>query len=95
MSHFRLFNEKLVLATKYMYFNLDRKLFQGTEYKILIKELFEKYWFLEEIKQLNIKEEKDIFLLNSYVLYIKNLNINLFNRLFMSFITVRGRACRA
>ena len=82
MSHLELFNEELADATKYMYFNLDRKLFQGTEYKILIKELFEKYWFLEEIKQLNIKEEKDIFLLNSYVLYIKNLNINLFNRLF-------------
>ena len=82
ISHLELFEEALADATQYMYFNLDRKLFQGTEYKASIKELFEKYWFFEEISQLHIKEEKDIFLLNSYVFYIKNLNINLFNRLF-------------
>lgn len=82
ISHLELFDETLANATKYMYFNLDRKLFQTLEYKVQIKELFEKHWFLEEIKQLHIKEEKDIFLINSYVLYIKNLNINLFNRLF-------------
>lgn len=73
--------ELLESATKYMYFNIDRKMFQTIEYKDEIKELFEKYWFFEEIKQLNIQKESDIFLLNSYILNIKN-NINLFNRLF-------------
>lgn len=73
--------ELLESATKYMYFNIDRKLFQSIEYKDEIKELFEKYWFNEPIKQLNVRKECDIFLLNDYILYIKN-NINLFNRLF-------------
>ncbi len=72
---------ELLNACTYMYFNLDRKLFQSTEFKDEIKELFEKYWFFEKIEQLTVKEEKDIFLLNNYVLYIKN-NIKLFNRLF-------------
>lgn len=72
---------ELLNACTYMYFNLDRKLFQSTEFKDEIKELFEKYWFFEKIEQLTVKEEKDIFLLNDYVLYIKN-NKNLFNRLF-------------
>lgn len=73
--------ELLESATKYMYFNIDRKLFQTTDYKNEIKELFEKHWFLEKINQLTVEKESDIILLNSYILYIKN-NINLFNRLF-------------
>lgn len=77
MSHLEL----LKSATKYMYFNIDRKLFQTIEYKNEIKELFEKHWFFEEIKQQYIQNECDIFLLNDYILYIKN-NIDLFNRLF-------------
>ena len=77
MSHLEL----LKSATKYMYFNIDRKLFQTLEYKNEIKELFEKHWFFEEIKQQHIQNECDIFLLNDYILYIKN-NIDLFNRLF-------------
>ncbi len=72
---------ELSKACDYMYFNLERKLFQTLEYKDGIKELFEKYWFFEEIEQIFIQDENDIFLLNKYILYIKN-NINLFNRLF-------------
>lgn len=72
---------ELSKACDYMYFNLERKLFQTLEYKDGIKELFEKYWFFEEIEQIFIQEENDIFLLNKCILYIKN-NINLFNRLF-------------
>ena len=73
---------ELLNACTYMYFNLDRKLFQSTEFKDEIKKLFEKYWFFEKIEQIYIKEEKDIFLLNSVILYIKNHNKNLFSRLF-------------
>lgn len=73
--------ELLESATKYMYFNIDRKLFQTIDYKDEIKRLFEKHWFLEEIKQLTVEKESDIKLLNTYIIYIKN-NINLFNRLF-------------
>ena len=72
---------RLESATTYMYFNLDRSLFQTTEYKQEIRELFETHWFLEEIPQLNVKCETDIFLLNSSILYIKD-NKNLFSRLF-------------
>ena len=49
---------RLESATTYMYFNLDRSLFQTTEYKQEIRELFETHWFLEEIPQLNVKSEK-------------------------------------
>lgn len=73
---------ELLNACTYMYFNLDRKLFQTIEFKEEIKELFEKHWFHENINQINITNENDIFLLNKYILYIKNKNINLFNRLF-------------
>lgn len=72
---------ELSKACDYMYFNLERKLFQTLEYKDGIKELFEKYWFFEEIEQIQIQDENDIFLLNKCILYIKN-NMNLFNRLF-------------
>ena len=73
---------ELLNACTYMYFNLDRKLFQSTEFKDEIKELFEKHWFFEKINQLTVKKEQDIFLLNSIILYIKNHNKNLFSRLF-------------
>lgn len=78
ISHLELFKN----ATNYMYFNLDRKLFQTLDYKTEIKELFEKYWFFEEIKQLNVTNASDIISLNVYISYIKESNINLFNRLF-------------
>ena len=71
-------------ATTYMYFNLDRKYFQSVQYKNDIKELFQKHWFFnesEEIQQIEIKNQKDIYSLNSYISTIKN-NLNLFNRLF-------------
>ena len=73
---------ELLNACTYMYFNLDRKLFQSTEFKDEIKELFEKHWFFEKIEQLRVNNEEDIFLLNSVILYIKNHNKNLFSRLF-------------
>lgn len=80
MSNLELENT-LEQATKYMYFNLDRKLFESLEYKSSIKELFENHWFNEKIHQIKINKPSDIFKLNEYVLYIKN-NKNLFNRLF-------------
>jgi hypothetical protein len=73
--------ELLESATKYMYFNINRKLFQTVDYKGLIKELFEKHWFLGEINQLTVEKESDIILLNNYISSIKNNGI-LFNRLF-------------
>lgn len=69
------------IATKYMYFNIDRKHFESTISKQEIKELFEKYWFQKNIKELKIKKQKDIYLLNKYIKEIKE-NSELFNRLF-------------
>ena len=73
---------ELLNACTYMYFNLDRKLFQTDEFKDEIKELFEKHWFFEKINQLTVKNTADIYNLNSYVSYIKNKDLDLFNRLF-------------
>lgn len=75
----------LELATKYMYFNLDRKLFQTLEFKEDIKNLFNKYWFSEishEIQQIQIKEESDILKFNTLLYNIKEKDKNLFYRLF-------------
>lgn len=76
---------RLEFATKYMYFNLDRSLFQTLEFKEDIKNLFNEYWFFEisrEIEQIQIKEEIDIFKFNTVVYNIKELDKNLFERLF-------------
>lgn len=75
----------LELATKYMYFNLDRKLFQTLEFKEDIKNLFDKYWFSEisqKIEQIKIKEENDILFFNTLLYNIKEMDKNLFERLF-------------
>lgn len=76
MSHLELFST----ATKYMYFNLDRKLFQSLDYKEQIQELFKTNWF-RGINSLEIKDLNDFYTLNDIISDIKNDEM-LFNRLF-------------
>lgn len=76
MSHLELFST----ATKYMYFNLDRKLFQSLDYKEQIQELFKTNWF-KGINSLEIKDLNDFYKLNDVISDIKNDEM-LFNRLF-------------
>ena len=77
MSHLEL----LKSATKYMYFNIDRKHFENTKIKEQIKNLFEKNWFNETIIQEEVLSDNDLYKLNNYICKIRK-NKDLFNRLF-------------
>lgn len=78
LSHLELFSS----ATKYMYFNLDRKLFQSLIYRDKIIELFQTYWFNPtRLTTISIKDLNDFYNLNKIIKDIKIDEI-LFNRLF-------------
>ncbi len=77
MSQLELFSE----ATEYMYFNLERNLFQSKNYREQILSLFKKHWFKGDIEQIDISHSNDFYKLNSIIENIRS-NDMLFKRLF-------------
>jgi len=69
-------------ATKYMYFNIDRKFFQTLEYKSEIQKLFEDNWFFSSVQTLYINNPDEIYRLNAIISRIRQETPELFSRLF-------------